>query len=125
MDENELSFQVIGAIIEVHRHLGPGLPEGVYEDALELEFQLRGIPYKRQKWMSVLYKGHELESKFRLDFLIGGKLIIELKAVEAIVAVHEAQLLCYLKLTGCKLGLLVNFNVEKAVDGIYRRALRL
>jgi GxxExxY protein len=125
MEENEFSFQVIGAIIEVHRTLGPGLPEGVYEDALEVEFCLRGIPYERQKWMDVRYKGRLLQHKFRLDFLIDGKLIIELKAVEVIVEVHEAQLLSYLKLTGCKLGILVNFNVEKAVDGIYRRALRL
>ena len=125
MDENALSYGVIGAVIEVHKELGPGLPEGVYEEALEVELESRGIPYERQKCISVRYKGHLLECQFRLDFLIGGKLIIELKAVEQICAIHEAQLLAYLKLTGCKLGLLVNFNVERAKDGIYRKAMGL
>jgi GxxExxY protein len=125
MDENGLSYVVIGAVIEVHKALGPGLPETVYEEALALEFNQRSIPYERQKRISVHYKGTLLESSFRLDFLVGGKLIVELKAVDAILPIHEAQLLAYLRLTQCKLGLLINFNVEKATDGVYRRALNL
>ena len=123
MDENALSYVVIGPVIEVHKALGPGLPESVYEDALALELAQRSIPFERQKPVPVLYKGVLLESSFRLDFLVGGKLILELKSVDNILPLHEAQLLAYLRLTQCKLGLLINFNVEKAADGIYRRAL--
>ena len=123
MDENELSYVVIGAVIEVHRELGPGLPEGVYEEALAVEFRARGVAYERQKRVPVRYKDELLESTFRLDFLVGGKLILELKAVAEVAPLHEAQLLSYMKLTGCKLGLLINFNVERAKDGIYRKAL--
>ncbi|HTE21322.1 MAG TPA: GxxExxY protein [Armatimonadota bacterium] len=125
MDENELSYVVIGAVIEVHRELGPGLPEGVYEEALAVELEARAIPFERQRRVPVLYKDQLLESTFRLDFLIAGKLIIELKAVAEVSPLHEAQLLSYLKLTGCRLGLLINFNVERAKDGIYRKALNL
>jgi GxxExxY protein len=112
-------------VIEVHRELGPGLPEAVYQEALEMEFDARGIPYERQKWVPVVFKGKLLKSKFRIDFLVGGKLIIELKAVDEVHPVHEAQVLAYLKLSGCKLALLVNFNVERAKDGIYRKAMNL
>jgi GxxExxY protein len=125
MDENALSYAVIGAVIEVRKELGPGLPEGVYEDSLAIELAARGIPFERQKWVSASYKGQPLRAKFRLDFLIGGKLILELKAVEALHDVHEAQVLAYLRLTGCRLGLLINFNVKRAADGILRRALHL
>jgi GxxExxY protein len=114
---------VIGAVIEVHKVLGPGLPEGVYEDALALEFEARRIPYERQKAVPVLYKGQLLEARFRLDFLVGGILIVELKAVETLHPLHEAQLLAYLRLTSCKLGLLVNMNIERAKDGIHRKVL--
>ncbi|MGV3720547.1 MAG: GxxExxY protein [Actinomycetota bacterium] len=123
MEEDAFSYAVIGAIIEVHRVLGPGMPEGVYEDALALEFQARNIQYERQKAVPVSYKGQLLECRFRLDFLIGGSLILELKAVEQLHPIHEAQLLGYLRLTGCKVGLLVNMNVERAKDGIQRKVL--
>lgn len=125
MEEDALSYAVIGAIIEVHKVLGPGLPESVYEDALALEFQARGILYERQKAVPVSYKGQLLEARFRLDFLVGGKLIVELKAVEVLQSLHEAQLLAYLRLTGYRLGLLVNMNVERVKDGIHRKALNL
>lgn len=121
MDENELSFLVVGAVIEVHRQLGPGLLEGVYEEALALELELRNVPFERQKPVPVHYKGRCLQSHLRVDFLVGGKVIIELKAVERVEPVHEAQLITYLRVTGCKLGLLVNFNVVKATDGIRRK----
>ncbi len=124
-EEDALSYAVIGTIIEVHRTLGPGLPEAVYRQALELEMTSRGIPFEREKKIPVSYKGTPLKSSFRLDFLVGGKVIIECKSVEAIHPVHEAQILVYLRLTGCKLGLLVNFNVERAKDGIHRRVLNL
>ena len=125
MDENELSYAVIGAIIEVHKQLGPGLLECVYEEALALELKLRGIPFARQKKVPVRYKGRLLEAELRLDFLVGDKLIIELKSVETVTPLHEAQLITYLKLTGCRLGLLVNFNVERVTEGIHRKAYRL
>ena len=114
-------YAVIGAIIEVHKQLGPGLLEGVYEEALAIELEMRGIPFERQKLVPMRYKGRVIDAHLRLDFLVGGKLIIELKAVEMVTGVHEAQLLTYLKLTGCKLGLLVNFNVQRATDGIHRK----
>jgi GxxExxY protein len=121
MDENELSYLVVGAIIEVHRQLGPGLLEHLYQEALEVELELRGIPFERQARVPVRYKGRSLRGVLKLDFLAGGKLVLELKAVETLNPVHEAQLITYLKLTGCKLGLLVNFNVTRAVDGIHRK----
>lgn len=123
MDENALTYAVIGAVIEVHKLLGPGLPESVYEEALAKELEWRKISFEQQKRIPVEYKGELLDSSFRLDFLVAGRLILELKAVEVISPLHEAQLLAYLRLSRCRLGLLINFNVEKATDGIYRRAL--
>lgn len=116
---NRLSQQVIGAAIEVHRHLGPGLLESMYEGALCVELSLRDIPFERQSTVELVYKGHRV-GQGRLDLLIDGQLIVELKAVEALNEVHRAQVISYLKTTGRTLGLLINFNVPVLRSGIKR-----
>lgn len=125
MDENALSKMIIGAAIEVHKQLGPGLLESAYEHALAYEFTLRDIPCARQKPAPVVYKGVRLDCDFRLDFLVGELVVLELKSVDTLLPVHEAQVITYLKLTGCKLGLLLNFNVKLMRDGIKRIAYNL
>jgi len=125
VDEDELSNQVIGAAIEVHRHLGPGLLESAYQQCLAYEFSERGIPFELEKPAPVEYKGVRLDCGFRLDFLVGGLVIVELKAVDQLTPVHQAQVLTYLRLTGCKLGLLLNFNEWRLADGIKRLVLKL
>ncbi len=119
---NRLSHAIIGAAIEVHRSLGPGFLESVYEEALCIELQLRGIAFVRQFEVSIGYKGHTIGSG-RVDVLVNSAVIVELKAVDAIAPIHTAQVLSYLKLTGCKLGLLINFNVPILKDGVHRIAL--
>jgi GxxExxY protein len=114
-----LARRVIGCAIEVHRTLGPGYLEALYEEALSLEFGLRGIPFERQKPILVAYKGRRL-GEGRLDFLVGGRLIVELKAVEKLAPIHKAQVLSYLKATHLELGLLLNFNVFILKQGIQR-----
>jgi len=125
MDENALSNQIIGAALEVHRQLGPGLLESAYEECLAYELSLREIPFERQKPIPVVYKGIQLDCGFRVDLLVGGLVVVELKAVDVLMPIHQAQVLTYLKLTGCKLGLLINFNVLKLRDGIRRVVLNL
>jgi GxxExxY protein len=120
MDINEITEMIIGAAIEVHRTLGPGLLESVYLNCLAKEFTLRHIPYEIEKNLPVLYKGHQLDCGFRLDFIVAGQVVVELKTVETLLPIHQAQLLTYLKLTGCKIGLLINFNVPVLVKGIKR-----
>ncbi len=121
--EKELTHEIIGAAIEVHRILGPGLLESVYENCLAREFNLRNIPYEIEKPLPVEYKGTAVDCGYRLDFLVDNKVVVELKAVEKIDPVHEAQLLTYLRLTGCKIGLIINFNVPILIKGIRRRVL--
>jgi len=121
MDENMLSNQIIGAAIEVHRTLGPGLLESVYEECLVYELSARQIPFERQKVYPVPYKGVLIECGLRIDLLVGGLVVVELKVVDSLVPIHEAQLITYLKLTGCKLGLLINFNVPVLKNGIKRK----
>jgi GxxExxY protein len=116
---DELAYAVIGAAIEVHRELGPGYLEEVYHKALEIEFQLRGIPYKSEHPVGVIYKGHEV-GKGRLDFLVGDALIVELKAVQEIAPIHDAQVISYLKITKHHLALLINFNVILLKSGLKR-----
>jgi GxxExxY protein len=123
VDLNELSGKVIGAAIEVHKILGPGLLESAYEECLCHELELRSIPYERQKELPIEYKGITLDCGYRLDVVVENKLILELKAAEALEPIHEAQLLTYLKLTGIPLGLLINFNVPVLKQGIKRLAL--
>ena len=120
MDINQLSGQIIGAAIEVHKALGPGLLESAYEECLFFELREAGLKVERQKSLPVVYKSVKLEAGYRIDLLVENKVVVELKAVEALNDVHTAQVLTYLKLSGCKLGLLMNFNVTKLVDGIRR-----
>lgn len=117
--EDELARAVIGAAIEVHRHLGPGFLESVYEGALAVECGLRGVPFERQKVIAVEYKGHAV-GEGRIGLLAGGRVIVELKAVEFLAPIHTAQVLSYLKTTGFTLGLLINFNVPVLKDGVKR-----
>lgn len=119
MDENEWSNKIIGACIEVHRSLGPGLLESIYQECLAREFFLQQIPFQREMAKPIEYKGVHMECGLRLDF------VVELKAVDKILPVHKAQVLTYLRLTGCKLGLLLNFNVPVLRDGIERIVLNL
>ena len=109
----EESYKINGAIYEVHKALGPGLLEKVYQEALEKELKFQGIPFEREKSFTITYKGEELEQKYIADFVIYDKIVVELKAVEELLPVHKAQVINYLALTGLKLGLLVNFNAEK------------
>ena len=117
---DELSRLVLGAAIEVHRNLGPGLLESAYQKCLCRELFLRSIPFERQVALPVEYKGILLECSYRLDIVVAGCLILEIKSVEAVHPVHEAQLLTYLKLSGIWLGLLINFNVPLLKQGIHR-----
>ena len=125
MYEDKLSGEVIGAAIEVHRYLGPGLLESAYELALEHELRLRGLAVDRQKAVALNYKTIELGDGFRLDLLVEDSLVVEVKAVDLLLPVHEAQLLTYLRLSGKRLGLLINFNVPTIKNGIRRIANEL
>lgn len=119
----EITDDVIGAAIEVHRELGPGLLEAVYEECLCHELHLRGLVFKRQVNVPVSYKGASLDSGCRIDVLVEDSVVVEVKAVGQVLAVHEAQLLTYLRLAGKRVGLLLNFNVPVLKDGIVRRVL--
>jgi len=120
--DNELSGQIISAAIEVHRILGPGLLESLYEEALVLELELRKINVSRQVEVPVEYKGQRLKNVLRLDLLVGDLIVVEVKSVEHILPVHEAQLLGYLRLTGKRLGLLINFNAAVLSKSVRRIA---
>ena len=122
MDIDKLTWEVIGAAIEVHKTLGPGLMESVYEECLCRELQLCKISYERQKTLPVEYKGEMLDCGYRLDLVVESRLIVELKSCDTLQPIHEAQLLTYLKLTNTKVGLLINFNVPVLKDGIKRMA---
>jgi GxxExxY protein len=123
LDEiNKITEKVIGCAIEVHRNLGPGLLESAYQECLKYELKLNNIKFESEVPISINYKGLKIGFAFRADFIIEDKIIIELKAVEDIHPVHSAQLLTYLKLTGKKIGLIINFNVEVLKNGIKRRA---
>lgn len=121
--ERDLTGQIIGAAIEVHRELGPGLLESTYQVCLEREFNLRQIPFAREKPVNVTYKGTTIDCAYRLDFLVADRVIVELKAVDEILPIHEAQILTYIKLVGCEVGLLINFNTPVLKQGIKRFAL--
>jgi len=116
---NQLTRRIIGCAIEVHRHLGPGLLESIYESALCIELEMAGLAYERQKPVPVTYKGHAL-GEHRLDVLVEDTVILELKSVERFDPVFEAQILSYLRMTGKSLGLLINFNSRLLKDGIRR-----
>ena len=120
LDINETSGAVIGACVEVHRHLGPGLLEGIYHDCLGEELRLRGIAYERQVLVPVSYKGMDLGGRYRIDLVVKKLVVVELKSVECILPVHKAQVLSQLRLTGFNVGLLINFNVPRLVEGVKR-----
>jgi len=118
MDFSELSHRVIGCAIEVHRTLGPGLLEPTYEQCLAHELKLKGICFLLQHPLPVEYKGLRLDCGYRVDILVNNQMILELKSVEHLLGIHEAQLLTYMKLAGIRHGLLINFNVKRLKDGL-------
>ncbi len=122
LEINQITEQIIGASIEVHRELGPGLLESVYEAALAYELSLRGIAFERQKEQPIRYKGILIEVGYRMDLLVESEVVVELKAIEALLPIHEAQLITYLKLADKRVGLLINFNVPLLKQGIVRLA---
>lgn len=121
MHENEISFLIRKAAFEVHTVLGPGLLESVYETALSYEMRAAGLDVKAQVPLPMLYKGVAMEVGFRMDLLVANRVVVEVKSVDAILEVHHMQLLTYLKLSGHKLGLLINFNVSRVKEGIFRK----
>ncbi|MEP7134696.1 MAG: GxxExxY protein [Chloroflexota bacterium] len=121
--EKDLTDKIIGAAIEVHKVLGPGLLESAYQVCMEHESALRNIPFERLVDLPLNYKGIDLDAGYQIDLVYEKRVIVELKAVERVIPVHEAQLLTYMKLTGIRVGLLLNFNVPVLKDGIYRRVL--
>ena len=120
MERDPLTRSVIGCAIEVHRALGPGLLESTYEQCLSRELDIQGIPFELQAPLPVDYKGVKLGCGYRIDVMVDKTLILELKAVDELTAIHEAQLLTYMKLSGVKKGLLINFNVKMLIDGVKR-----
>ena len=122
MTENEISHKIIGCALKVHTELGPGLLENAYEECLFYELKHAGLEVSRQKTLLLVYYDVKLDAGYRIDLLVESKVIIELKAVDALNDIHWAQVLTYLKLSGCKLGLLINFNVRSLKDGIKRVA---
>jgi GxxExxY protein len=122
---NQLTDTIIGAAMEVHRGLGPGLLESSYEMCLCRELSIRGIPFERQVPIPVEYKGVKLDCGYRADIVVDGAILVEIKAIDSLLPIHDAQLLSYLKLGGWKIGLLINFNVELLKHGLRRRVLGL
>jgi GxxExxY protein len=123
MEINQITETIIGAAIEVHRSLGPGLLESAYQACLAREMALRSLAFEQEMPLHLEYKGLQLDCGYRLDFLVEHAVIVELKTVEALQPIHEAQLLTYLKLAHIKIGLLINFNVPVLKNGIKRMAL--
>jgi len=122
-DKDPRTGPIIGAAIEVHRHLGPGLLESAYEECLCHELHLGGMDFRRQLDLPVEYKGLKLDCGYHLDLIVHEEVVVELKCVERVLPVHEAQLLTYMQLTGKRVGLLINFNVPLLTKGITRRVL--
>ena len=120
MNENEISYQIIGSAIKVHRKVGPGLLESAYESALAFELQKLGLLVEQQVTLPFIYEEVKLEAGYRIDLIINKSVIIEIKSVENLLPVHHAQVLAYLRLTDIKLGLLINFNAVVLKDGIHR-----
>lgn len=125
MTENEISEKIIGCAIRVHKALGPGLLESSYLECLYYELKKSGLKVEKQKALPLIYNEVKLEIGYRLDLLVEGKVVVELKAIEALNDIHTAQVITYLKLSGCKLGLLMNFNVLRLIDGLKRIANNL
>jgi GxxExxY protein len=125
LDINKTTESIIGAAIEVHRHLGPGLLESAYEECLCEEFSLRKILFKRQIALPVIYKSKKLDIGYRIDLLVKDEVVVELKTVESILSIHEAQTLTYMRLGGWQVGLILNFNVTILKNGIKRLVHKL
>lgn len=123
LEHEQLTEQIIGAAIEVHRHLGPGLLESAYRKCMVRELELRGLEVQAEVPLPIEYKGISIEPAFRMELVVNGLVVVELKAVDSFVPVHEAQLLTYLKLSGKKVGLMFNFQSPVLKDGIIRRVL--
>ena len=123
MLEEKLTEQIIGGAIDVHAALGPGLLESVYEECLCHELGLRGLSFQRQVDLPLEYKGLKLSCSYRMDVIVESAVILEIKAVERLLPIHEAQLMTYLRLSGIRVGLLMNFNVQVLKNGIIRRVL--
>jgi GxxExxY protein len=123
MEFDELSGKIIGCAIEVHKNLGPGLLESAYERCLSYELNAAGLKNETQKELPIDYKGMRIDSGYRIDLIVENSIIVELKSVDKILPIHEAQLLTYIKLSGVKIGLLINFNVTKLKEGIKRFVL--
>ena len=121
--QEKLTERVLGAAIAVHKHLGPGLLESVYEACLCREFDIQGIVYKRQVPLPIEYKGVHLDAGYRMDLVVEDQIVLELKSVEELLPIHEAQLMTYLRLSGMKIGFLMNFNVAVLKNGVKRRVL--
>src|SRR5580704_2281572 len=120
MTDAELTHEIIGSAIEVLRMLGPGLLESAYEECLARELTIRNIRFERQRPVPVVYKDVKLECGYRIDIFVDGRVVVELKAVEALAPIHDAILLTYLRLTSCRIGLLINFNVPALKNGVRR-----
>jgi GxxExxY protein len=120
MNDVQLTHQIIGAAIDVHRELGPGLVEAVYEECLCYELTQKTIAFERQRPIPVVYKGARLDCGYRADIIVCTRVIVEIKAISAVAAVHDAVMLTYLRLSGCKIGLLINFHSALLKDGIHR-----
>ncbi|MGB2590565.1 MAG: GxxExxY protein [Candidatus Acidiferrum sp.] len=120
MLDSQITHEIIGAAIEVHRLLGPGLLESAYEECLARELLLRNVRFERQKPIPLVYKDVRLDCGYRIDLFVESSVVVELKSIEALAAIHEAIILTYIRLSGCRLGLLINFNVTVLKDGIRR-----
>lgn len=123
MEHEQLTHAIIGAAIEVHRRTGPGLLESSYEECLCCELEVRGLKHERQVALPLVYRDRRLDVGYRIDLIVEGIVIVELKAIEKLLPIHEAQLLTYMKLSGKRVGLLINFCVPVLVDGVIRRVL--
>jgi GxxExxY protein len=120
LTNKQLTHEIIGSAIEVHKVLGPGLLESAYEICMAHELTLRGIRFAKQKPLPVIYKGLKLEGGYRIDLLVEGRVVVELKAIDRLAPIHDATLLTYLRLSECKIGLIINFNVQVLKAGIRR-----
>ena len=120
MTDNDITHEIIGAAMEVHKRLGPGLLESAYEECLSYELRQRNLRVDRQMGVPVVYKEVKLECGYRIDLLVEGRVVVELKSIEGLAPIHEAIILTYLRLSGHKIGLLINFNVTVLKDGVRR-----
>jgi GxxExxY protein len=125
MKENEISEKIIGCSIEVHKSLGPGLLESAYQECLFYELLKAGLYVEKQKSLPLIYKEVKLDAGYRLDLIVESKVIVEIKSIEVLNDIHTAQVLTYLIVSGCKVGLLINFNVLRLVDGLKRLVNKL